>query len=675
MVNLAQFGKYQIVRKLSRSLTDVYLAYDPEADREIVLKLVEYSRDDFTPVIIEAERRGAAIQKQLHAQDPRILEIFESGDLEDCFFVAMEYCPGKTLAEILHEEQRIEPMRAARYIAEVCSQLCTLHSFVSDSDRRRTAVVHGDIKPSNIQIGMADDPRLLDFGIAKVITSTHNLTHHNLGSPSYCSPERLSRSQVDATSDLWAVGVTLYELVGGTPPYQAQDTRKLENLIQECRPLRALPDDCPEPLKAVIVKSLAPDRERRYVSAQEFEADLRAFLAGQPVAASTEKQDFWNANATIRKSRTQAIAARIGLAGVGLSKPTVLSGAVQKVLPERKQFRKFLLKFRKTGPLWAPEFWARYRWRASSWTLFAAGLCGLAVGLLAFMPFAYSYDFEQQSGPLRRHKDYAYGPVENVISDWNLYSQLAGRHGFISRLPGPLAIESALDASFYTNLLASADRILNEFRNSLDRDLSAVDWTRAKLCLRYAVAVNPNAAEAKGKLALCNGYQALAADPRPPAAARSIRDFRLAASLLPRSPDPHLALARVYIYSYRNLAPALAELHQAEQLGYRFGPQETKQEADGYLIRARWELFRASHTIPWSARQWWLARANSDIQRASELYRPISQYPNVNASLERLNQYREEQLRLEVQPPPEALQHPRHRQHLAASKRLSSPWQ
>ena len=258
MVNLVQFGKYQIVRKLSRSLTDVYLAFDPEAGRDVVLKLVEYSRDDFTPVIIEAERRGAALQKELHAKDPRILEIFESGDQEDCFFVAMEYCPGKTLAEILREEQRIEPSRAARYIAEVCSQLRTLHSFVSDADRRRTAVVHGDIKPSNIQIGMNDEPRLLDFGIAKVITATHNLTHHNLGSPSYCSPERLSKSQVDATSDLWALGVTLYELIAGTPPYQAQDTRKLENLIQECRPLRALSDECPEALKAVITKSLAP---------------------------------------------------------------------------------------------------------------------------------------------------------------------------------------------------------------------------------------------------------------------------------------------------------------------------------------------------------------------------------------------------------------------------------
>jgi serine/threonine protein kinase len=670
VVNLVQFGKYQIIRKLSRSLTDVYLAHDAEANREIVLKLVEYARDDFTPVVIAAERRGAAIQRQLHDQDPRILEIFESGDLEDCFFVAMEYFPGKTLAEILHDEQRIEPKRAARYIAEVCSQLRTLHSFVSDTNGRKTAVIHGDIKPSNIQIGVEDDPRLLDFGIAKAITTTHNLTHHNLGSPSYCSPERLSKSQVDPISDLWAVGVTLYELIAGMPPYQAQSTRKLENLIQECRPLRALPDDCPDALKAVIAKSLAPDRARRYASAQEFEDDLRAFLADRPVAASAEKQDFWNANATIRKSRTEAVAARSWL-----TKPTAVTRAVLKLLPKRKrEFRIVLPDLHRPGLLWPPQFLSRYRRHFPSLALLLASLSGLAVGLIAFMPFAYSYDFEQQSDPLRGPKDYAHGSVEDIISDWNLYRQLEKPQGFMSRLPRRLAAELALDASFYKNLLSSADRILAEFRHSPDRDLSAIDWSRAKLCLRYAMVIHPSDTEARGKLALCNGYSALEANPTPPGAERSIRDFRLAAALLPRSPDPHLALARVYIYSYRNLAPALAELHHAEQLGYRFGPQETKQEADGYLIRARWELYRADHTVPWNARQWWLARASSDIQRAGDLYRPITDFPNVSTSLERLNQYREEQLRLQSQPPPKVPRHPLHRQHLSSS-RPSSPWQ
>src|SRR5205823_258652 len=138
--------------------------------------------------------------------------------------------------------------------------------------------------------------RLLDFGIAKVISSTHNLTHHNLGSPTYCSPERISKSQVDQHADLWAVGVTLYEMLAGTPPYQAQNTRKLETLIQSRRPPRALPADCPAQLNAVVAKALAADIKRRYQSCEAFAADLQAFLDHRVTMAERERKSSWHSN-------------------------------------------------------------------------------------------------------------------------------------------------------------------------------------------------------------------------------------------------------------------------------------------------------------------------------------------------------------------------------------------
>ena len=141
-------------------------------------------------------------------------------------------------------------------------------------------MVHGDIKPSNIHLGLNETVRLLDFGIAKTLRPDRDFTFHNFGSPSYCSPERLGRSLLDQQADLWAVGVTLYEMVAGSPPYQAENTRKLERLIQSRRPPRALPATCPAPLKAVIGKALAPDAERRYPSAAAFGDDLKAFLEG-----------------------------------------------------------------------------------------------------------------------------------------------------------------------------------------------------------------------------------------------------------------------------------------------------------------------------------------------------------------------------------------------------------
>jgi len=235
-LHFTRFGKYEIIRKLGRSMTDVYLALDPEPNRRVVLKIVEQCRDALTELVVDAERRGAMIQQQLHARDPRILEVYEYGDQNGCFFLAMQYAEGHSLAEVVRKAGRLDAARTARYGAEICSQLQTLHSFQAEIDGQQRAVVHGDIKPHNIQIGPRDEVWLLDFGIAKVITATRNLTQHNLGSPAYCSPERIRNGNVDPFADLWAAGVCLYEMVSGIPPYQAQTTRKLENLIQSRRP-------------------------------------------------------------------------------------------------------------------------------------------------------------------------------------------------------------------------------------------------------------------------------------------------------------------------------------------------------------------------------------------------------------------------------------------------------
>ena len=136
---------------------------------------------------------------------------------------------------------------------EICEQLAKFHSWES-------AVVHGDIKPSNIHLGRDDTVRLLDFGIAKTLRADCNATDHNFGSPGYCSPERLTRNEVDPQSDLWAVGATLYEMLAGAPPYQAENTRKLEGLIRSKRPPRALPASCPRGLRASWGRRWRPKR-------------------------------------------------------------------------------------------------------------------------------------------------------------------------------------------------------------------------------------------------------------------------------------------------------------------------------------------------------------------------------------------------------------------------------
>ena len=291
-----QVGRYRIVRQIGRSMTDVYLAIDTVGNRKTALKLVPAGRDAHSRLVMEAERRGAAIQRELRGLDPRMVEVYETGDMDGYFFVAMQYVEGRDLGAVLLEEHTIDSIRAAAIALEICEQLTKFHTW-------RSAVVHGDIKPSNIHLGLNDTVRLLDFGIAKTLRDDCDATVANFGSPSYCSPERLARSEVDEQSDLWAVGATLYQMLCGSPPYQAENTRKLESLIRSKRPPRALPPNCPAALRAIAMKALAPEAARRYRSARDFQADLQAFLENKPVRAELERRHGWNAGATIQRIR------------------------------------------------------------------------------------------------------------------------------------------------------------------------------------------------------------------------------------------------------------------------------------------------------------------------------------------------------------------------------------
>jgi len=626
---LENFGKYKIIRKLSRSMTDVYLALDSEFNRTVVLKLIEHSRDDFTQLIMEAEARGAQLQRQLHASDARILEVYDWGETGGCFFVAMEYFEGRTLAEILKTEGALDGHRAARYAAEICSQLGTLHTFTPQLNGRPTAVVHGDIKPSNIQLNADGVLRLLDFGIAKVITSTHHLTHHNLGSPSYCSPERISTSQVDPYADLWAVGISLYEMLAGTLPYQAPETRKLEALIQSRKPPGPLPETCPAPLKAIVAKSLAPDIKARYQSAQEFESDLQCFLANRPTVAETEEQS--KAKATVERPR------RTSAADVG-------------------------------KPILVPKVKLRHKKEWDGLTNVAiALLAGMLAGLVLFIPVNYFYRLSHLTQHLKANRDYAHEDWQTIESDWALYKELKQRNRFLHRF-SPV---NGLREPLRQNLTSAAESILDGFRNSSDARLSDFDWTKASRCLQYALELDPSDAKARSELALCTGYLKYQQYPKYPRAALSVSYFQQAESYAPRSPDPHLALARVYIYAFHNVGQAAAELHQAERLGYKLGPREAEQQGDGYLFRAESSLSRARLTPPSASaeRQRWLQLASDDFERALKLYEPIAGFSKVNTNLQQLQQDRAEGAKLRLQPVHLAGTRTRWAQHPTFSRR------
>jgi len=598
VVNPKQFGPYAIIRKLGRGMTDVYLAFDTRYNRHAVLKIVEESAGGLAKIVIEAERRGAALQQQLHEFDSRVIEMYEYGELDNCFFVAMQYIEGHNIAEILRTEKRIEPLRAARIAQEICSQLDRLHSYLADIDGQRRAVVHGDIKPSNIQIGLNDEVRLLDFGIAKAITFTHNLTHHTFGSPSYCSPERLSRAKVDHQADLWALGVTLYEMVAGSPPYQAQSTRKLEGLIQSRRPPRSLPVDCPSGLKAIITKALAGDLHQRYVSAAAFRDDLQLFLQNRPVTAESESRVSWSANATIERPKA----------------PGSAPIRVARFIPKRFQKERV----------------------AAVLGLLGALLWGLLAGLLIFGSAGYMYRLYRQSAPLRSNVDHTHRTIADINGDWNLYTRLKEHSSFLGRLSPVTDLSGKLRASY----IAAAEEIIEHYRNSSDPTLQNFDWQKAAVCLQHALAMEPRDRAAQARLAICKGYLALLQDSSASPKSDSARQsFEQAVALMPRSPDQHLGLARIFVYASKNVGRAIAELHEAQHLGFTPGPREMEEEADGYRFRASQELEQARKLGRKSRDQQsrYLQLAQRDFERARQLYEPIMGFSNVTVALHQMD--------------------------------------
>ena len=538
----ARIGRYEIVRRLGKSMTEVYLAIDTVDNRRAALKVIESGGDSVNQLVLEAERRGAAIQREMQELDPRVIEIYDIGDADGYFYIAMQYVEGRNLAEVLATESAVDPYRAATIALEICEQLAKFHSWQS-------AVVHGDIKPSNIHLGLHDTVRLLDFGIAKMLREGRASTIHQFGSPGYCAPERLTRSEVNEQSDLWAVGATLYEMLAGVPPYQAESTRKLETLIRSGRPPRALSAKLPRSLRAIVSKALASDPERRYGSAREFQADLQLFLEHKTTAAEMERRSIFNPNATIEVAREY------------LRKAT-------------RTLRRARVRLKLAGAL--------------AW--FAIGM-GLSIG-----------------------GTFAWQALQ-------------------SRRPAPVPVVPP-DLALPKLYVATADSVLEAYRTSSDPSLHDFDWQEAEVCLARAKDMGFTDERTLGKLALSRGYallERLMGGQYSDAGGEQMRShardlFANAALEMPGDPAPHLALARLYVYSLPNVEQAMSEFATAEQLGARLGRREIEQQGDAWRLSAERQA---------AVRQW--DEAEKDAAAARLEYRQIPAYDQVDAHLRELD--------------------------------------
>lgn len=264
-------------------MSAVYKASDPNLKRVVAIKMIHTHLSDNPNFVQRFEEEAAAVAQLRH---PGIIQVFDFNKDDDVYYMVLEFVPGETFQDLLQrlnkEGRHLPADKIAEYMAGICDAVDYAH---------QRGMIHRDIKPANLMLNTQGQAILMDFGIAKIVGGTsHTATGAVVGTAMYMSPEQIRGESPDRRSDIYALGVTLFEMAGGRPPFQADSAMTLMMMhVNDPVPnLRELNPDIPDDLAAVINKALAKDPNDRYQTAGQMASALRAVANSAKSGTSVE---------------------------------------------------------------------------------------------------------------------------------------------------------------------------------------------------------------------------------------------------------------------------------------------------------------------------------------------------------------------------------------------------
>ncbi|MBN1451249.1 MAG: protein kinase [Anaerolineales bacterium] len=277
-------GRYKIEEMLGQGgMSAVYKANDPNLKRVVAVKMIHPHLSSDPDFVKRFEEEATAVAQLRH---PSIIQVYDFNSDDDNYYMVLEFVPGETVQDHLKRlnasGRKLSVTKAIEYIADICDAVDYAH---------QRGMIHRDIKPANIMLNVMGQAILMDFGIAKIVGGQrHTATGAVVGTAMYMAPEQITGESPDRRADIYSLGVTLFEMLSGQPPFEADSamTLMMMHVNDPVPDVRELNPDVPDDLVAVINKSLSKKPDDRYQSAAQMAAALRNVLGRIKTGASAE---------------------------------------------------------------------------------------------------------------------------------------------------------------------------------------------------------------------------------------------------------------------------------------------------------------------------------------------------------------------------------------------------